>query len=811
MQLFEHKIPVNIEDEMKGAYLDYAMSVIIGRALPDVRDGLKPVHRRILYAMYDMGNVWNKPYKKSARVVGDVIGKYHPHGDVAVYDAIVRMAQDFSMRYILVDGQGNFGSVDGDSPAAMRYTEIRMSQLTHELLDDIEKETVNFGPNYDESLKEPLALPAKFPNLLVNGSAGIAVGMATNIPPHNLPEIVDGIVAMIDKPDISVQELMKKHIPGPDFPTAGFIHGREGIKSAYETGRGIIQMRARAFIEKGKKGDREGVVITELPYQVNKAKLIEKIAELVRDKKIEGISDLRDESDREGMRVVIELKKGENGQVILNQLYKQTQMQDTFGVIMIALVNNQPRVLNLKEMLFYFIQHRREIVTKRTEFDLKKANERAHILEGLKIALEDIDRVIQLIKKSKTPQEARDGLISRFKLDEMQANAILDMRLQRLTGLERQKIIDELKELKETIKKLNFILSHEEEKLKIIKEELKEIKNKYGDKRRTEIIDKVTELQIEDLIAEEEMVITVSHTGYIKRNSISLYRSQRRGGIGIKAMEMKEEDFVKDLFIASTHSYMMFFTNIGRVHWLKVHEIPQAGRAAKGKAIVNLLQLQEGEQVTAMLSVKEFAEGKFLIMTTEKGVINKTPLSGFSNPRAGGIIAISLDEGDQLIAVRQTDGNKNIFLGTRKGQAIQFKEDDVRIISRGGRGVKGIELEEGDSVVGVEIVVPNATILTVSERGYGKRTPIDEYRVQSRGGKGIINIKISERNGEVIGIRQVFEEDELMIVSSDGTLIRLKVKGISVIGRNTQGVKLIDLREGDRVVSIARIEEKEEE
>jgi DNA gyrase subunit A len=810
MQIFEHKIPVNIEDEMKGAYLDYAMSVIIGRALPDVRDGLKPVHRRILYAMYDMGNVWNKPYKKSARVVGDVIGKYHPHGDVAVYDAIVRMAQDFSMRYILVDGQGNFGSVDGDSPAAMRYTEIRMSQLTHELLDDIEKETVKFGPNYDDSLKEPLALPAKFPNLLVNGSTGIAVGMATNIPPHSLSEVVDGITAMIDKPDISIKELMG-YIPGPDFPTAGFIHGREGIKSAYETGRGIIQMRARALIEKGKKGDRESIIITELPYQVNKAKLIEKMAELVRDKKIEGISDLRDESDREGMRVVIELKKGENGQVILNQLYKQTQMQDTFGVIMIALVNNQPRVLNLKETLFYFIQHRREIVTKRTEFELRKANERAHILEGLKIALDDIDRVIQLIKKSKTPQEAREGLISKFKLDEIQANAILDMRLQRLTGLERQKIIDELKELKETIKKLNFILGHEEEKLKIIKEELKEIKNKYGDKRRTEIIGEVTEFKIEDLIAEEEMVITVSHTGYIKRNSVSLYKSQRRGGIGIKAMEVKEEDFVKDLFIASTHSYMMFFTNIGRVHWLKVHEIPQAGRAAKGKAIVNLLQLQEGEQVTAMLSVKEFAEGKFLIMTTEKGVINKTPLSGFSNPRAGGIIAISLDEGDQLIAVRQTDGNKNIFLGTRKGQAIQFKEDDVRLIGRGGRGVKGIKLEKGDSVVGVEIVVPNATILTVSEKGYGKRTAIDEYRVTGRGGKGIINIKISERNGEVIGIRQVFEEDELMIVSSDGTLIRLKVKGISVIGRNTQGVKLIDLREGDRVVSIARIEEKEEE
>lgn len=810
MQTIEQKIPVNIEDEMKVAYLNYAMSVIIGRALPDVRDGLKPVHRRVLYAMYDMGNVWNKPYKKSARVVGDVIGKYHPHGDVAVYDTIVRMAQDFSMRYTLVDGQGNFGSVDGDAAAAMRYTEIRMSQLTQELLEDLEKDTVEFGPNYDDSLKEPLVLPAKIPNLLINGSAGIAVGMATNIPPHNLGEIVDGAMAMIDKPDISVKELMK-YIPGPDFPTAGFIHGRDGIKSAYESGRGIIQMRARSLIEKGKKGDRESIIITELPYQVNKAKLLEKIAELVRDKKIEGISDLRDESDRDGMRVVIELKKGETAQVILNHLYKHTQMQDTFGVIMIAIVNKQPRVLNLKETFFYFIQHRREVVTKRTEFELKKANERAHILEGLKIALEDIDMVIQLIKKSKTPQEAREGLMSKFKFDELQANAILDMKLQRLTGLERQKIIDELKELKETIKKLTFILDHEEEKLKIIKEELKEIKNKYSDKRRTEIIDTVTEFKIEDLIAEEDMVITVSHTGYIKRNPISLYRSQKRGGIGIKAMDVKEEDFVKDLFIASTHSYMMFFTNIGKVHWLKVHEIPQAGRAAKGKAMVNLLQIQEGERITAMLAVKEFAEGKFLVMTTEKGIINKTPLTGFSNPRTGGINAITLDEGDQLIAVRQTDGNKNIFLGTRKGQAIQFKEDDVRIISRGGRGVKGIELEKDDSVVGMEIIVPNSTILTVSERGYGKRTPIEEYRIQSRGGKGIINIKISERNGEVIGIRQVLEEDELMIVSSDGTLIRLKVKGISVIGRNTQGVTLIDLREGDRVVGIAKLEEKEEE
>lgn len=808
MQIIEQAIPLNIEDEMKDAYLDYAMSVIIGRALPDVRDGLKPVHRRILYAMHDMGNVWNKPYKKSARLVGDVIGKYHPHGDMAVYDAIVRMAQDFSMRYTLIDGQGNFGSVDGDAAAAMRYTEIRMSQLTQELLEDIEKETVNFGPNYDDTLKEPLILPARFPNLLVNGSSGIAVGMATNIPPHNLTEVVDGIIAMIDNPKITVKELIR-HIPGPDFPTAGFIHGRDGIEGAYETGRGIIQMRAKTFIER-KKGERESIIITELPYQVNKARLLEKIAELIREKKIEGISDLRDESDREGMRVVIELKKGEQAQVILNQLYKRTQMQDTFGVIMLALVNNQPRVLNLKEMLFYFLQYRREVVTKRTEYELKKAKERTHILEGLKIALEDIDSVIQLIKKSKTPQEAREGLVSKFKLDEIQANAILEMKLQRLTGLERQKILDELKELKDTIKRLTYILEHEEEKLKIIKGELKEIRDKYGDKRRTEIIETVAEFKIEDLIAEEDMVITVSHTGYIKRNSVSLYRSQKRGGIGIKAMDVKEEDFVKDLFIASTHSYIMFFTNIGKVHWLKVHEIPQAGRATKGKAIINLLQLQEGERVTAMLSVREFAEGRFLIMATEKGIVNKTPLSGFSNPRASGIIAISLDEGDQLIAVRETDGNKNVFLGTRKGQAIQFKEEEVRIISRGGRGVKGIELEKGDSIVGMEIVVPNSTILTVTENGYGKRTMIDEYRIQGRGGKGIINIKITDKIGEVVGIRQVFEDNEIMIVSSDGTLIRLKTGGISLIGRNTQGVRLIDLKEGSRVVSIARIEEKEE-
>jgi DNA gyrase subunit A len=810
MQLIEQNIPVNIEDEMRVAYLDYAMSVIIGRALPDVRDGLKPVHRRTLYAMYDIGSVWNKPYKKSARIVGDVIGKYHPHGDVAVYDTIVRMAQDFSMRHPLVDGQGNFGSVDGDAAAAMRYTEIRMSQLAQELLKDIEKETVEFGPNYDDSLKEPLVLPAGFPNLLVNGSSGIAVGMATNIPPHNLGEIIDGIVALIDNPDIGVKELMK-YIQGPDFPTAGFIYGRDGIGSAYETGRGIIQMRARAFVEKVIKGERESIIIKELPYQVNKARLIEKIAELIRDKKIEGISDIRDESDREGMRIVIELRKGEQAQIILNQLFKQTQMQDSFGVIMIALVNNQPRILNLKEMLFYFVQHRREIVTRRTEFELKKARERAHILEGLKIALEDIDRVIQLIKKSKTPQEARAELILKFNLDEIQANAILDMKLQRLTGLERQKVIDELKELEDTIKRLLFILEHEEEKLKIIKEELKEIKDKYGDMRRTEIIGEVTEFKIEDLIAEEDMVIAVSHTGYIKRNPIGLYRSQKRGGMGVKAMEVKDEDFVEDLFIASTHSYMMFFSNTGKVRLLKVHEIPQAGRAAKGKAIINLLQLQDGERITAMLSVKEFDEKSFLIMVTERGVVNKTPLSGFSNPRSGGLIAINLDQDDQLIAVRQTDGNKNIFLGTKKGQAIQFKEGEVRVIGRGGRGVKGIELEKNDSVVGMEIVVPNSTILTVLEKGYGKRTRIDEYRVQSRGGKGIINIKITEKNGDVVGIRQVFEEDEIMIVSSEGSLIRLKVKGISVIGRNTQGVKLIDLRNESRVVSIAKLEEKEEE
>ncbi|MEK6589964.1 MAG: DNA gyrase subunit A [Nitrospinota bacterium] len=810
MQLIEQNIPVNIEDEMRVAYLDYAMSVIIGRALPDVRDGLKPVHRRTLYAMYDIGSVWNKPYKKSARIVGDVIGKYHPHGDVAVYDTIVRMAQDFSMRHPLVDGQGNFGSVDGDAAAAMRYTEIRMSQLAQELLKDIEKETVGFGPNYDDSLKEPLVLPAGFPNLLVNGSSGIAVGMATNIPPHNLGEIIDGIVALIDNPDIGVKELMK-YIQGPDFPTAGFIYGRDGIGSAYETGRGIIQMRARAFVEKVKKGERESIIIKELPYQVNKARLIEKIAELIRDKKIEGISDIRDESDREGMRIVIELRKGEQAQIILNQLFKQTQMQDSFGVIMIALVNNQPRILNLKEMLFYFVQHRREIVTRRTEFELKKARERAHILEGLKIALEDIDRVIQLIKKSKTPQEARAELILKFNLDEIQANAILDMKLQRLTGLERQKVIDELKEIEDTIKRLLFILEHEEEKLKIIKEELKEIKDKYGDMRRTEIIGEVTEFKIEDLIAEEDMVIAVSHTGYIKRNPIGLYRSQKRGGMGVKAMEVKDEDFVEDLFIASTHSYMMFFSNTGKVRLLKVHEIPQAGRAAKGKAIINLLQLQDGERITAMLSVKEFDEKSFLIMVTERGVVNKTPLSGFSNPRSGGLIAINLDQDDQLIAVRQTDGNKNIFLGTKKGQAIQFKEGEVRVIGRGGRGVKGIELEKNDSVVGMEIVVPNSTILTVLEKGYGKRTRIDEYRVQSRGGKGIINIKITEKNGDVVGIRQVFEEDEIMIVSSEGSLIRLKVKGISVIGRNTQGVKLIDLRNESRVVSIAKLEEKEEE
>jgi len=829
-----NKISVNIEDEMKRSYMDYAMSVIIGRALPDVRDGLKPVHRRCLYAMYDMGNDYNKPYKKSARVVGDVIGKYHPHGDSAVYDTIVRMAQDFSLRYPLVDGQGNFGSVDGDSPAAMRYTEIRMDQLAHELLADLDKETVDMGPNYDDSLSEPLVLPSKFPNLLVNGSAGIAVGMATNIPPHNLTEVINGIIAVIHNPDLTFDELLC-HIPGPDFPTAGFIYGREGILSAYSTGRGIVQMRARAIVETHKKTERQSIVVTEIPYQVNKARLIEKIAELVKEKKLEGISDLRDESDRDGMRIVIELKKDENPQVILNHLYKQTQMQSSFGIIMLAIVNNRPKVLALREMINYFIDHRREIVTRRTIFDLKKAEARAHILEGLKIALDWLDAVIELIRSSPTPADAKMGLIEgrfadpdflkRFdlpmpanfegsvRLSELQAQAILEMRLQRLTGLERDKIIQEYLDILKYIGRLKEILASEEEILKIIVAELLELKEKFGDERRTEIVGQTAEISLEDTIVEEDMVVTISHTGYIKRNAVTLYRAQRRGGKGKTGMKTKEEDFVEHLFIASSKDFMMFFTDAGRVYWLKVYEIPEAGRATRGKAIVNLLNLNPGEKITAILPVKEFSEDRYLMMATRLGVVKKSPLREYSNIRVGGIIAVNLDEGDKLIAVSLTDGKQEVLLASRHGKSIRFKEEDARSLGRVSRGVRGMTLEEDDVVIGMEIIneaFSASTIFTVTENGFGKRTELTEYRTQSRGGKGVITIKTTERNGCVVDIKQVTDENDLMLISDQGKILRVPVSGFSIIGRNTQGVRLMVTEADERIVAVAKLAEKDE-
>ncbi|WP_129125074.1 DNA gyrase subunit A [Geomonas oryzae] len=808
-----NKVSVNIEDEMKRSYMDYAMSVIVGRALPDVRDGLKPVHRRCLYAMYDMSNDWNKPYKKSARVVGDVIGKYHPHGDTAVYDTLVRMAQDFSLRYPLVDGQGNFGSIDGDSPAAMRYTEIRMEQLAHELLNDLDKETVAFGPNYDDSLKEPLVLPSKFPNLLVNGSAGIAVGMATNIPPHNLSEVIDGIVAIIENPQLSFEELVEL-IPGPDFPTGGFIYGREGIMKAYSTGRGIIQMRAKVQIETQKKTERQSIVVTEIPYQVNKARLVEKIAELVKEKKIEGISDLRDESDREGMRVVIELKKDENPTIILNHLYKQTQMQSSFGIIMLAIVHNRPRVLTLRETIDFFIEHRKEIVTRRTIFDLKKAEARAHILEGLKIALDNLDEVIALIKASASPAEAKVGLMEKFGLSDLQAQAILDMRLHRLTGLEREKILEELREILKYIARLKEILASEAEILKIIVGELLELKDKFGDKRRSEIVMQTADISLEDTIVEEDMVVTISHTGYIKRNAVTLYRAQRRGGKGKTGMKTKEEDFVEQLFIASTKDYLMFFTDAGKVYWLKVYEIPEAGRAARGKAIVNLLNLANNEKITTILPVKEFVDDKFIMMATRNGVVKKTNLMEYSHPRVGGIIAVNLDEGDKLISVALTDGKQDVLLATATGKAIRFKEDDVRTVGRVSRGVRGMTLEDDDVVIGMEILNENftdSTIFTVTENGYGKRTEISEYRTQTRGGKGVITIKTTERNGQVVDIKQVVDDNDLMLITDQGKILRVSVAGFSIIGRNTQGVRLMVKEENERVVAVARLAEKEDQ
>ena len=806
----EERIPVAIEDEMQRSYLDYAMSVIVGRALPDVRDGLKPVHRRIIFAMHEMGVEWNKPFKKSARVVGDVIGKYHPHGDVAVYDAICRMVQDFSLRYPLIGGQGNFGSIDGDPPAAMRYTEVRMAKITAEFLKDIEKETVDSAPNYDGSLREPLVMPAAFPNLLTNGSSGIAVGMATNMPPHNLKEVIDALIHIIDKPQATVAELMK-FIPGPDFPTGGFIHGVDGIRDAFTTGRGTVQLRARVNTEKNPRTGRGSIVVTELPYMVNKARLIEKIAELVRDKRIEGIADIRDESDREGMRIVIEIKKDEVSEIVLNNLYLHTQLKTSFGVINLAIVDGQPRTLSLPGLLKEFIKFRKEVTTRRLVFDLKKAKERAHILEGLGIAIDNLDAVIKLIRGSKGPEEAKEGLVKKFKLSLVQAQAILEMRLQRLTALEREKIIEEHREVKELIKKYEEILASEKLLMGTIVSELKEIKEKYGDERRTEIVENPEEITIEDVIAEEDMVVTISHTGYIKRNPTSLFRIQRRGGKGKMGMATREEDFVSSLFVASTHSYILFFTDRGKVYSLKVYDIPQAGRVARGKAIVNILNLAPQERITAFLPVKEFEGGRFIVMGTEKAVIKKTDLMSFSNIRSGGIIAVSLDEGDSLIGARLTDGKRGIFLGTRNGMAIRFNEDEVRGMGRTARGVRGIRLSDNDRVVAIEALEDDTTILTVTERGHGKRTHISEYRTQSRGGRGTINIKVTRKNGPVCAIAQVRDSDEIMITTNIGKIIRIEMKGVPVIGRNTQGVRLMDIEKDEIVMGIAPIAEKEEE
>ncbi len=808
--LIPEKLPqISIESEMKKSYLDYAMSVIIGRALPEVRDGLKPVHRRILFAMRDLKNDWNKPYKKSARIVGDVIGKYHPHGDTAVYDTIVRMAQDFSLRYPLINGQGNFGSVDGDPAAAMRYTEIRMMRMAHAMLEDLDKETVDFVPNYDESLIEPTILPAKVPNLLINGSSGIAVGMATNIPPHNLFEIIEAIKAILDNPDLTWKDLLE-YIPGPDFPTAGIIYGIKGIHEAYRNGRGIIRIRGRAVIEKDKRTGRETIVVTELPYQVNKARLIEKIAELMKHKRIEGIRYVRDESDREGMRIAVALKKDQIAGVVVNQLYKHTQMENSFGIIFLAIVNNQPKILTLKEILEYFVFHRKEIIIRRTQYNLKIAEARAHILEGLKTALENLDDVVFLIRESKTPMEAKTGLVQNFDLTEIQAQAILDMRLQRLTGLEQEKIIEEYKNIIKDIAWYREILGSERIVENIIKDELSEIQQDFGDERRTVIVESTKEITIEDMIVEEDMVVTISKSGYIKRNPITLYRNQLRGGKGKMAMGVKEDDFVADLFVASTHHTFLFFTNQGQVYWCKVYDIPQAGRASRGKAIVNLLNLSKDEKLTTVLAVPKFEPGYHIIMATRNGLVKKTELMAYSRPRVGGIIALSLVPGDELIAARITDGTLNVFLGSATGKSIRFHESDVRPSGRVTRGVRGLRLAPGDRIVGMEVLSHGQTLFAATENGYGKRTSIDEYPLQRRGGKGVITIKTSERNGQVVSIRLVDEHDDLMLMTDSGKLIRISVSGISVISRNTQGVKLIGLGLGEKVAGIARLAEKED-
>jgi DNA gyrase subunit A len=807
MPIDERLIQINIEDEMKSSYLDYAMSVIVGRALPDVRDGFKPVHRRILHGMNEMGLAHNRAYRKSAKIVGEIMGNYHPHGDSAIYDTLVRMAQNFNMRYPLVDGQGNFGSVDGDPPAAMRYTEARLTKLAEEMLADIDMDTVDFTPNYDESRMEPRVLPARVPNLLINGGNGIAVGYATSIPTHNLAEVVDGLMLVLENPEVTIEQLMKK-IPGPDFPTAGFIYGKQGIKDAYKTGRGLLSLRAKAVIETDERTERDRIIVTEIPYQVNKARLIEKIADLIQDKKLEGISDLRDESDRDGMRIVIELKRGEIPLIILNNLYKHTQLQTTFGVIMLALVNNRPQVLTLKQILEAFVEHRREVVVRRTAFQLRKAEERAHILEGLKIALDHLDAVIQLIRRSQSPDIARTGLMREFQLTEIQASAILDMKLQRLTQLERNKLIEEYQEILKRMEYLRSVLGSEMLVRKIIKEELVAIKEEYKDERRTQIVSEEADINVEDLIAEEEVVVTVTHAGYIKRNPVSLYRAQRRGGKGKIGMGVKDEDFVETLFTASTHDYLLFFTDAGKVFWLKVHEIPEAGRAAKGKAMVNLLALSGDEKVTATLPVKEFRDDRYVFMATRQGVIKKTELSAYSNPRQGGIIALSLDGGDKLIGVQITDGQREILLGTRQGIVIRFKEEDVRPMGRTAHGVRGITLEEGNQVIGMETITPDSTtaVLTITENGFGKRTPVSEYRLQGRGGKGIISVQTTERNGQAVGFVQVRENDEIMMMSSKGKILRCRVDRIREVGRNTQGVRVLGMEEtDDRVVGVARL------
>jgi DNA gyrase subunit A len=810
--LFDQKVlPVSLEEEMKTSYIDYSMSVIVARALPDVRDGLKPVHRRVLFGMHELGVAHNKSYKKSARIVGEVLGKYHPHGDTAVYDTMVRMVQDFSLRYPLVDGQGNFGSVDGDSPAAMRYTEARLARIAEEMLRDLDKNTADFTPNFDDSLQEPTVLPSYLPNLLVNGASGIAVGMATNIPPHNLTEVIDGLAALIKKPDISIDKLMK-HITAPDFPTGGIIYGYSGVKEAYKTGRGRLIVRAKANIET-LKSNKENIVITELPYQVNKANLIEKIADLVRAGKLSDISNIRDESDRDGMRVVIELKKDAQPAVILNQLFKHTQMQTTFGVIMLSLVHGTPRVLNLKEMMQYFLDHRMDVLKRRTKYDLDAAERRAHILEGYIIALDDIDSVIETIKKSRDVETAKNNLMKKFKLSEIQSKAILDMRLQRLTGLERKKIEDEYKETIKLIERLKGILKSEEQRYQIIRDELLEIKKRYGDERKTEIIHDYTEFSLEDIIAEEDVVVTISHQGFIKRFPVSGYRKQGRGGKGVTGAGTKNDDFIEHMFIASTHQYILFFTDRGRCYWLKVHEIPEAGRAARGRSILNLLQKEKEEEITAFVTVKEFADNKFLVMATEKGTIKKTALSAYSNVRKGGINAINLNGGDRLIEVKMTDGGSDIVLGTRNGFAIRFNEKDVREMGRTATGVRGVRLGKGDKVVGLLVIRRNDTILVVTEKGYGKRSDINDYRITHRGGKGVITVKTTDKVGKLIALMNVIDTDELVIITTHGMVIRQSVKDIRVMGRNTQGVRVIRLKDNDAIADIAKVlsEEQEEE